>query len=167
MRLAAIALATALLLPAVTPAAEPRGAREDAAVALSRFVLSEEAWAKMNAGTTAQLQQYIEATLRQSGAEVPAGFSARFSAEFAKMISYQETIDLQAGLLVKHYTAAEIQGLLAFYKTPLGQKVIRTMPEVSQDVNGQILALVQQRLPALLERMKADLTSGVPAAGPK
>jgi hypothetical protein len=61
---------------------------------------------------------------------------------------------MQAGLLVKHYTEGELKELLAFYKTPLGQKAIRIMPEVMQDVNGQMMVLMQQRLPAMMERLR-------------
>jgi hypothetical protein len=162
MRLAALAVAAALVVPTASLAADPQKKKEVPAVVLSRFVLSEETWTKMQATTAAQLQQYIEAALRQSGTKLPADFATRFSAEFSGILSYQETIDMQAGVLAKHYTDAEIEKLLAFYKTPLGQKVIRTMPEVSQDVNGQVLALVQRRLPDLIEKMKDELGEGAP-----
>lgn len=46
--------------------------------------------------------------------------------------------------------------LLAFYKTPLGQKSIRIMPEVAQDVNGLMMAVMQQRMPAVMERLKPE-----------
>jgi hypothetical protein len=68
--------------------------------------------------------------------------------------SYQEILDIQAGLLAKHYTEAELRELLAFYRTPLGKKAIRVMPEVMADVNGQTTALLQQRIPAMMERLK-------------
>ena len=168
MRLTALALAAALLAPHAAHAADAPvkaaapARREVPAVVLSRFVLSEAAWSRMQAGTAAQLQRYIEAALRESGTEPPKDFAARFSAEFLGIISYQEVIDLQAGLLAKYYTDAEIKELLAFYKTPLGQKMIRAMPEVSQDVNGQMLAIVQRRLPGLIEKMQDELSEAAP-----
>ncbi|HSM91719.1 MAG TPA: DUF2059 domain-containing protein [Anaeromyxobacteraceae bacterium] len=163
MRLAVILAVTVVLTPSANRAAEGQQAKEDQAVALSRYVLSEEAWARMQADSAGQLQQYVESSIRQSGAQVPDGFAARFAGEYARMVSYQELIDLQAGLLAKYYSAAEMTELLAFYKTPLGQKVIRTMPEVSQDVSGQMLLMVQQRLPALMERLKGDLPASSPS----
>ncbi len=168
MKLAALALTAVLAAPVTTLAAEARASTEDPAVALARFVLSEETWRKMQAGTAAQLQQYIEGTLRQSGSTIPAGFAARFSREYLTLVSYQEMIDLQASLLAKHYTADEVRGLLAFYATPLGQKVIRVMPEVSQDLTGQMLTLIQQRLPALVERATAaeEAPADLPATTP-
>jgi hypothetical protein len=162
MRLAALAVAAALLAPAASLAAETPKKKEVPAVVLSRFVLPEETWTRMQAGTAAQLQQYIEAALRQSGTKLPVDFAARFSAEFSAILSYQEAIDLQAGVLAKHYTDGEIRELLAFYKTPLGQKLLRTMPEVSQDVNGQVLAVVQRRIPDLIERMRDEYGEAAP-----
>jgi hypothetical protein len=35
--------------------------------------------------------------------------------------------------------------------------MIRVMPEVTADVNGQMMALMQQRMPAMMERLKAEL----------
>jgi hypothetical protein len=163
VRLAALALAAALLAPAATLGADAPKKGEVPAVVLARFVLPEETWGRMQAATAAQLQQYIEAALRQSGTKLPADFAARFSAAFATLFSYQEVIDLQAGVLAKHYSDAEIKELLAFYRTPLGQKLIRTMPEVSQDVNGQVLAVIQRRMPDLIERMKDELDDAAPA----
>lgn len=163
MRLAVILAVSAVLTPSANRAAEGQQAKDDQAVALSRYVLSEEVWGRMQADSAGQIQQYVEANLRQSGAQVPDGFAARFAGEYARMVSYQELIDLQAGLLAKYYSAEEMKEILAFYKTPLGQKVIRTMPEVSQDVNGQMLLILQQRLPALIERLKGDLPASSPS----
>ena len=33
----------------------------------------------------------------------------------------------------RHFTAEEIKGLLAFYETPLGRKVVETLPEVMRE----------------------------------
>jgi hypothetical protein len=159
MRLALLALAAAVLLPRTSLAAEPKKA-EPTAVVLSRFVLSEDTWKKMQAGSAAQLEALAAQSARQAGTELPPDFARTFSDEFMKMISYQEMIDLQASLLAKYYTSAEMEGLLAFYKTPLGQKAIQVMPEISQDVTGQLLAIMQQRVPALMERVRARSKGG-------
>lgn len=42
----------------------------------------------------------------------------------------QELLDAMIPAYQKHFTGEEIDGLLKFYRTPLGQKVIAQMPEV-------------------------------------
>jgi hypothetical protein len=166
----------ALVLAAILLAGSslPRAAAADAnavAVEISALVLPEENWNKTLSGITEQTRQYVEATIRQSGAAVPPEFTARFVEEFGKLYTYQEIRDLQAGLLVKHYTEGELRELLAFYKSPVGQKTIRVMPELMQDVNGQAMAVLQQRVPQVMERLrplfenaKAPAAAAAPAA---
>ena len=138
------------VLPGFSQAADPA----PLAMELSRLVLPQESWNAVMRNTSEQTRQYIEASLQRVGAPLPPAFPARFEEEFRKIYSYQEIVDIQAGLLVKHYTEPELRELLAFYRSPLGQKAIRIMPEVMADVNGQVMALLQQRMPALMERMK-------------
>lgn len=53
--------------------------------------------------------------------------------EMKKEISANEIIDLVVPVYEKHFTEAEIRGLIDFYKTPLGQKVIARLPVVMQE----------------------------------
>lgn len=134
------------------------------AVELSRLAMPEENWSKMLKGGAEQVRQYVEASIAQQGATVPPEFSARVVEEYERMMpSYQEVVDMQAGLLVKHYAEGEIRELLAFYRTPLGRKAIRITPEVMADVNGQLSARMQERLPAMMQRLVAAL-QGMQAA---
>jgi len=142
------------------------GAAAPLAVELSRLVLPQESWDKMMRDSSEQLRQYVEASVRRSGGTIPPEFTARFSEAFKQVYSYQEIMDIQAGLLVKHYTEGELREMLAFYRTPLGKKAIRIMPEVMADVNGQIMALLQQRMPAVMERLKPLFESAKAAAAP-
>jgi hypothetical protein len=154
-----------LLVAAVLP--RPSLAAGDAvplAVELAKLTVPQENWDKLMRNTSEQTRQYVEASIRQAGGTMPPEFPARFAEEFGKMYSYQEVMDIQAGLLVKHYTEGELRELLAFYRTPLGRKAIRIMPEVMADVNGQMMVLLQQRMPVMMERLKPLLEGATPAA---
>jgi uncharacterized protein len=104
----------------------------------------------------------VVASVQEKGQELGEGFMDEVRAGTEQMTAeimppYQEMVDMQAGLLVKHYTAAELKELLAFYQTSLGKKVIRIMPEVAADVMGWMQTVLKQRLPAAGERFKARL----------
>ena len=69
------------------------------------------------------------------------------------------------------FTDEEIKGLTEFYKTPLGQKLVEKMPEISAKAG----LLIQKRMPAImadlqksvaesLQKAKAS-TPGVPNTG--
>lgn len=133
------------------------------ATELSRLVLPEDTWDRMERAIGEQTQQHIVQNLRQRGMQLPPEFGPRFTEEFRKMLSYREILELQAALLARHYTAQELQDLLAFYRTPLGRKVIQVMPDVMQEVNGRMLVLVQERMPAMIERLRPTLERSTPS----
>ena len=52
---------------------------------------------------------------------------------FKKKLNPNELVDLMIPVYDKYYTQADVDGMVAFYRTPLGQKVIATLPAVSRD----------------------------------
>lgn len=157
-RLALVAALLVSLAPAVragTPAPSQRAAL---AVELSRIALPQASWDQVWRAALAQIEQQAAAQ-----GQLPAGFAEALRAEFEGLFAYDEIVDMQAGLLAKHYTEAELQQLLAFYRTPLGQKTVRIMPEVTQDVMGQVQVLMAQRLPPMMERLQRRFAPPVKA----
>jgi uncharacterized protein len=165
-RYAAAVLAFLAFAPApFARAAEPA---EPLAVQLSRFVLPEENWNRAIEGVTAQVQGALEQQLEAAGgAEFRVEVQAAVAAEMKLFFTYQEIVDLQAGLLAKHYTDDELREVFAFYRTPVGQKAIRIMPEVAQDLNGLVMARIQERMPAMMARLKPIIEKAVEKAAGK
>ncbi|BDG02103.1 DUF2059 domain-containing protein [Anaeromyxobacter oryzae] len=152
----------AVLVPALLLASAPRARAADpaqptpVAVELARYVLPEENWNRTLTGISQQTVQYLSQMAQQQGGSTQPELFEKLMKQIMSIYSYQEIVDLQASVLAKHYTEAELRELLAFYKTPIGQKTIRVMPDVAQDVNGQMMAVMQQRLPAVLEKLKPE-----------
>ncbi|MEN8929282.1 MAG: DUF2059 domain-containing protein [Flavobacteriales bacterium] len=53
--------------------------------------------------------------------------------EFMKEINPDDLINMVIPVYEKYYTSAEITQLIAFYKTPIGQKTIAATPQITQD----------------------------------
>jgi hypothetical protein len=67
----------------------------------------------------------------------------------------------------RHFTAEEVKGLLAFYETPLGRKVVETLPEVMRE--AQTFGAERGRiagLRAMTRMMSEGLLTGEPPASP-
>ncbi len=105
--------------------------------------------------------------------DLPAGLEEELTRQTTEMWkslmpSYPEMLDFQAGVIAKHYTLEEQRQLLAFYRSPIGQKSIRIQPEILQDTMGWMQSILQQRMPAAMEqmqeRMKAWMIEHQPAA---
>ena len=56
-----------------------------------------------------------------------------FWLEVRASIDPEALISLTVPAYTKHFSLEELDGLIAFYKTPLGQKVVSTMPEVMRE----------------------------------
>jgi hypothetical protein len=153
-------VAAALLLAASSFASAGQPAPASTAVELARIALPRSNWDQVMASTSDQMDQSMQMAFRQDGKEVTPEL-ARIVREQAQemmkemMPSYEEMLDVQAGLLVKHYTASELKQLLAFYRSPLGQKTIRITPEVMKDVMGWMQSILQQRMPPAMAKLQA------------
>ncbi|MBS2026697.1 MAG: DUF2059 domain-containing protein [Deltaproteobacteria bacterium] len=73
----------------------------------------------------------------QAGQNMLASLKGRVpDAQYArleKLIKPEELADKLAGLYDKHFQESEIDGLLAFYATPLGQRLIQESPAIAQE----------------------------------
>jgi hypothetical protein len=115
------------------------------AVELARLALPRANWDEMLVGVGQQVVVALQQRADQKGVCLAPDFGKRVSASFAASMPYEEAIQFQAELLQKKFTQAELNDILAFYRSPTGAKAIRLMPEVMNEgmVWGQ--SLVQRR----------------------
>lgn len=68
-------------------------------------------------------------TLRNQYPQVPQNFWDSFLAE----MNYEQVNQRIEGIYNKYFTEEDIQGMIAFYQTPLGQKIISVLPQLAQE----------------------------------
>jgi hypothetical protein len=76
-----------------------------------------------------QVSTQLIASMKQAQPNVPEEFWSGFE----KKLSSQELIDQLVPIYDKYYSKQDLDGLIAFYESPLGQKVLSTMPQVMQE----------------------------------
>lgn len=164
-------LAAPLLLAcSLAAAADTRPAT---AVEVARVALPRASWDQVVAASGAQMDQMAGQIVQSSVPEADRAAALEVLRAGMKdylastMPSYEEMLDFQAGLLAKHWSEAELRELAAFYRSPVGQKTVRVMPEVMRDAMGWMQARVQQQLPAVVERMKATAEEAAARRGKK
>jgi uncharacterized protein len=62
-----------------------------------------------------------------------------------------------AGIWSKHFTHDEILGLIAFYETPLGKKVVEAAPAIAQEAMQRGITWGQDNGPALSKKVQDRL----------
>ena len=81
-----------------------------------------------------------------------AAFLERYKAHF----STDEMTDELVRLYDKHFSAAEIKGLLQFYGSPLGQKYAAEMPRLGQEAQAAGLTLSQRAAKEAWQDLRAQ-----------
>ncbi|MGH8129061.1 MAG: DUF2059 domain-containing protein [Gammaproteobacteria bacterium] len=61
-------------------------------------------------------------------------------------------------IYAKYYSDADIRGMLRFDQTPLGQKIMRTLPKVGQESVAAGLAIARSFRGELIDKIKQNLT---------
>ncbi len=165
---AAALLAALIALPA--RAADPKPAEAKPAAAapaskaatdLARILATKESWSQGVDGLSKMLQSQFSGH-PGSSLSLPPGFDKKVRAEVEAAMPYEAMVDLHARQLAAAYTEPELNDLLAHYRSPVGQKWLKTMPGVS----GKIAAETQKQVdPKLGEAMKRLAKDVKPPAG--
>src|SRR5262249_50855473 len=72
--------------------------------------------------------------ITQQAAEMFERFSARFREEVGRQIDFKKyEEDLSLSLYDKYFTESELQDMIAYYRTPTGQKALRVLPQLTAD----------------------------------
>lgn len=75
--------------------------------------------------------------------------------EFGKEID--TFLDMVVPVYDKHFTEAELQELVAFYKTPIGQKAIETLPKITSEIAPLSQQWAISIMPKVQSRIQAEL----------
>lgn len=146
-----VALAAILGPPAAGAQARPSAADSAKRVAIRRLLVIQRTDSLMLAG----IEQAFQAQ-RQADPNLPAGFMDEFMARVRRDIG--QFVDRLVPVYDSLYSADEVTQLLAFYQTPLGQRLLATQPPLMQavgslgeqwgmEVAGQVLVDLARRRP--------------------
>ncbi len=125
MRNALWAGAFLLLVGSTASAQAVESKTADARAADVRKLLEVTGAVRMGLQMTTTLSQ----SLRKAHPEVPDAIWSELLAEFRS----EELTALAVPIYMKYLSAEEIQGLLAFYESPLGRKLLEVQPQILQE----------------------------------
>jgi hypothetical protein len=131
MTIAILALSLATTASAADPApAAPTPAAPAEAVAPNKEDDIRTLMALTGAGKIGtQFIEQMMASFKETYPDVPASFWTAFAAE----INADALIDKLLPVYEKHLTQDDIRQLIAFYRSPIGQKMIAAMPRITRD----------------------------------
>ncbi len=96
-------------------------------------------------------------TLTPQGRKVIDTFTAEAGTIIRKEINWADLKGAYLKLYAETFTQEEVDGLLAFYRSPAGVALLEKMPLVTQ----KSAAITQQRIGPLVEKLKASMAKTV------
>ncbi len=112
--------------------------------------------------TRAQLEQQLQKAMAQASKGKPMtedqeavvkAAPRRFAAVMGEFLNWQKLQPIQMGVYRDAFDQEEIDGLIAFYSSPIGQRVVDKIPRATQSV----AVAMQQTLLAVVPRLQEEV----------
>ncbi len=176
-----------ILIPALMLAAPVAAQTPEATAAATALVDMVTPPDRSRAGLAAEVKAVREGQMVRAMLQNNAAFRTEaaknqpsFNAAVARMGGMQadalgplmqesQTLSRQTAIsaYARAFTAEELKAIAAFYRTPAGSKLLRTQPQIAQEVNRAVAAKVGPRLQAaqkaLAPKIQAELRKIMPA----
>jgi uncharacterized protein len=144
--------------PSTSPAAQAPAAKLDAAKdAAIRHLMDITDTSKMGVNIQAYITQQVQdAVGRAMAPDKAQKFMETFSLKFDASSPPSAVTDAMVTIYAKNFSMEDIQGLIQFYETPLGKRVVQTMPQVSQQSQQAGVEMDQKAALSVLRGMSTD-----------
>ena len=171
-----VAVLALLVVPAaaqnVTPTVPSAPPSSPEAMAAARdlvSIISKDTLKQLVTRITAQVWPMIERDLRVKQPDIKPELLGDLRAEFERI-----QLEYMAGLMndaptiyARHFTVDELHQLIAFYRTPLGEKAMRELPEITAESMALIMPRLQTLQVQTMEAFSKLLRErGLPVPGP-
>ena len=147
-RIFAVLVIALLAFPAATSRAiaqsEPSAETMQAAKDLMA-IMTPDTVRQMVTGMTSQVWPSIEREVRGKRSDIDQATLSELRTEFENIqMRYMANVMADApAIYARHFSTAELRDMMAFYKTPTGQKSLKVMPQVMTDVFALIMPKMQ------------------------
>ena len=89
--------------------------------------------------------------------KLPADFEARTNKMMNAMMKdmpFDEMMQAMVPTYQKHFTKGDMDGLVTFYTSPTGQKLLREMPAITAEAMTAIMPIMRQHMDAMSRRLQ-------------
>jgi uncharacterized protein len=144
--------------PSTSPTAPAPAAKLDPAKdAAIRHLMDITDTSKMGVNIQAYITQQVQdAVGRAMAPDKAQKFMETFSLKFDASSPPSAVTDAMVTIYAKNFSMEDIQGLIQFYETPLGKRVVQTMPQVSQQSQQAGVEMDQKAALSVLRGMSTD-----------
>jgi hypothetical protein len=108
-------------------------------------IMSKDTVQQLVTGLTAQVWPTLERTLRTKRSDIDQATLTELRSEFERIqVQYMAGVMADApAIYARHFSAQELRDMLAFYKTPTGEKALKVMPQLTAEVFQMVMQKMQ------------------------
>ena len=100
-----------------------------------------------------QMEQQILAGIKtKDGSPLPQDLVDKVTAAVMEVMPYDELVDWSADFYQSRFSLEELAELTKFYKTPIGQKMSRLVPEIGAEIGKLMARVLPERLPKAMKK---------------
>lgn len=116
---------------------------------LVKMVTPEDTYKAMIGQMTTQML----GSMQQAGGKVPPDAESKMGKAVMEALPYNDLAQWTVEIYAARFTTDEIKALITFYKTPVGKKAAKMLPEISGEVGKKLGPIMMQRLPAAMKKV--------------
>lgn len=135
-----------------TASAEP-ASREDVQNLFAVLNLDRMMKVTMQAAAE-QVKTNLPEIMKQQNIEIPKDQLDAMTEDMFHDYPMKEVLDSMVPVYQKHLNKTDVANILAFYKSPTGQKMLNEMPEMSRDAMQAANPVMKQWMSSLMQRMQ-------------
>jgi hypothetical protein len=148
--------------PPQAAAAEERPSREDI-LRLFKAVRLEANLEQVQTAVMTSFEEVMRETVEEHAPSMTAEMRTRADAYYArnrerskKLYPIPEMMEDFVPLYQKHFSKADVEAVIAFYGSPVGQRLLDGQPELMREGMALVMPKLQQRLKQAEEEIKRD-----------
>lgn len=94
--------------------------------------------------------------------KLPPDFETRmdkFIDDMMKQLPFDEIMQAEVPVYQKHFTKGDVDGLIAFYNSPTGQKMMKELPQIMAESMQSMMPIMQQYMQKVAQRTQAEVAA--------
>jgi uncharacterized protein len=141
---------------------------DPAKAAAIRHLMDLTQTSKLGDNVVAYFTGRVRSVMSQSlGADRLTPFMDTFSKRFSEKVSSDTITNAVIPIYSHYFTIEDIQGLITFYETPLGQRVVKLLPQVERDTQNTSLDIGNKAALEALQSMTDEYPELKPMLQPR
>lgn len=131
---------------------------------------SRDMMTKMMEAMSKPMHQMMHEQYLKDKDKLPPDFEQRMNKmmdDYMKSLPFDEMLQAMIPAYQKHFTKGDIDGLVAFYSSPIGQKVIQELPAITAEAMQSMMPLMRKQMEAMNQRVQEQVAQMIKESGAK